>query len=142
MGESLFSPSDQRPPPRTTLTTRPNRNHHATSPDETHPRECDLFTQPSYSTNPSSWSTSTTHSLPLLGELYFHARGGYVNGNVDVSVGKFPRMEGGQRDEVLVKVQARYGRRERVVEWHVCRTGDDKVAGVVLVVGHRSCAIL
>jgi hypothetical protein len=99
-------------------------------PNETSPRQCDQFTT-THSSQSDTWSTHTTIPLPLHGELYFHGRGGHLSGLVEVSVGQLERKEGGS-DEVLVKVEAVY--RTKLEGWHVCRVGDDRVAGVVLVV--------
>jgi hypothetical protein len=101
-------------------------------PNETFPRQCDLFTT-THSSESDTWSTHAMFSLPLQGELYFHGRGDYLSGRLDVSIGQLPRKEG-HDDEVLVKVEAVYRKADRLEGWHVCRTGDDKVAGVVLVV--------
>jgi hypothetical protein len=106
-------------------------------PDETSPRQCDLFTT-THSSRSDTWSTRTTLSLPLRGELYFHGRGDYLGGRVKVSVGELSRKKR-DGDEVLVKVEATYKKTSRLDGWHVCRTGDDRVAGVVLVV---SCCSL
>jgi hypothetical protein len=56
-----------------------------------------------------------------------------MSGHLEVSVGQLERNDTNS-DDVLVLVEAASKNHRRVDGWHVCRTGDDRVAGVVLVV--------